>query len=42
MFQIADRKDVVAMPVHLYAILFAHMNSSINCVIYALTNKQFR
>ena len=41
-FQIADRGDVIPLPIHLYAVLFAHVNSSINCIIYGLTNKQFR
>ena len=41
-FQIADRGDIVPLPVHLYAMLFAHLNSSANSVIYGMTNNQFR
>ena len=40
--QIADRNDAIPLPVHLYGVLFAHINSSINSIIYGLSNKQFR
>ena len=33
---------MIHLPVHLYAVLYAHLNSSVNCIIYGLTNKQFR
>ena len=38
----ADRQDVLPLSVHLYFLLLAHINSSVNSIIYGLTNKQFR
>ena len=40
--KIADRGDVIPLPIHLYAVLLAHLNSSVNSIIYGLTNRQFR
>ena len=42
LLQIGDRGDVVPLPVHLYAVMLAHVNSSVNPIVYGLTNKQFR
>ena len=42
LLQITDREDVVPLPLHLYSLLLAHLNSSVNSIIYGLTNRQFR
>ena len=42
LLQIGDRGDVVPLPIHLYAVMLAHVNSSVNPIVYGLTNKQFR
>lgn len=38
----ADTKDSYSMEVHIFSILIAHTNSSLNSVLYGLTNKHFR
>ena len=42
LFQIADRHDGIPLPIHLYSLLLAHLNSSVNSIIYGVSNKQFR
>ena len=37
-----DYKDTYPLEVHLYAILIAHTNSSLNCIIYGISNSHFR
>lgn len=39
---VADRYDTFPMEVHIFAILVAHTNSSLNSVLYGLTNMNFR
>ena len=39
---VADINDTFSAEVHTYAILVAHTNSSLNSVLYGVTNKQFR
>lgn len=39
---VADFEDRLPEELHLFALLLAHLHSTINCVIYALTNAQFR
>ena len=41
-FVSADYKDRLPLEVHLFALLLAHTNSSLNCVIYGVTNRDFR
>jgi ABC-type Fe3+ transport system permease subunit len=37
-----DQHDDFPMEVHLYALLLAHLSSSLNAVVYGLTNSAFR
>ena len=39
---VVDYKDRANQFWHVLFIMFAHTNSSLNCVVYALTNKHFR
>ena len=41
-FVVADRYDTWPQELHLFAVLIAHTNSSLNSVLYGLTNKHFR
>lgn len=38
---VVDRHDTFPMEVHIFSILIAHTNSSLNSLLYGLTNKQF-
>ncbi|XP_074651543.1 melatonin receptor type 1B-B-like [Tubulanus polymorphus] len=38
----ADRYDTWRREIHIFSILLAHSNSSLNCIIYGATNRQFR
>lgn len=40
--QIGDRQDEWSQLLHLWALTLAHANSSLNCVVYGVTNKRFR
>ena len=37
-----DHKDMYNTEVHLYVLLLAHVNSSVNWIVYGATNKYFR
>lgn len=39
---VADRYDTYPMEIHIFSILMAHTNSSLNSILYGLTNIQFR
>jgi hypothetical protein len=39
---VADRYDTFPMEIHIFSILIAHTNSSLNSVLYGLTNANFR
>ena len=39
---VLDHKDVYSIEVHLYVLLLAHFNSSINWIVYGTSNKYFR
>ena len=39
---VADPGDKAPMEVHLYILLLAHMHSSLNPLVYAITNKHYR
>ena len=41
-FVSADYKDQLPLEVHIFALLLAHTNSSLNCFIYGVTNRDFR
>ena len=37
-----DHQDRLSLPVYLYILLLAHLHASLNCFVYAITNKHFR
>lgn len=39
---VIDFPDTLPLEAHLFATMFAHTNSSFNCALYGMTNKQFR
>ncbi len=39
---VLDRHDTYPQELHIFSILIAHTNSSLNSVLYGLTNKHFR
>ncbi|ELU08523.1 hypothetical protein CAPTEDRAFT_123524 [Capitella teleta] len=39
---VADRYDTYPMEIHIFSILVAHTNSSLNSILYGLTNANFR
>ena len=39
---VADRYDTFPLELHIFSVLIAHTNSSLNSVLYGLTNKHFR
>lgn len=39
---LVDFQDKLALEIHLFATMLAHTNSSLNCVLYGLTNNHFR
>ena len=39
---IIDYRDTFPLEVHLYAVLLAHNNSSVNCIVYGISNPHFR
>ncbi|XP_074650554.1 melatonin-related receptor-like [Tubulanus polymorphus] len=42
LFVVIDPKDELGQELYMFAILIAHVNSSLNCILYGITNKQFR
>ena len=39
---VADKFDTFPTELHIFSILIAHTNSSLNSILYGLTNKHFR
>ena len=39
---VSDKDDAWPTEIHLFSVLFAHCNSSVNCLLYGLTNSHFR
>ena len=37
-----DYKDEFTQELHIFSVLLAHTNSSLNCILYGLTNRYFR
>ena len=38
----SDFRDQLPRTIHMYAVFFAHLNSSLNPILYAITNPCFR